>query len=62
MIKVRHLRHRTLARVRHSKRLGLWLNEQATRLEITVAEVFALLKAGSYQTVEATPTPEPEGP
>lgn len=57
MVKVRHLRHRKLARVRHSTRLLVWLQEQATRLQITVAEVFEQLPTLGSAGVEALPTP-----
>lgn len=55
--KIRHLRHRTFERTRHSKHLLSWLAAQAARLEVTAAEVFDSLVGGSAVEVEATPTP-----
>ncbi len=60
-IRVRHLRHRSLERTRHSTNFLSWLNAQATRLEQTADEIFDALKAGATsQEIEAMPTPEPE--
>lgn len=59
-VHVRHLRHRNLERLRYSTNFLTWLNEQATRLEQTVDEIFTALKNGATsEEIEATPTPEP---
>lgn len=55
--KINYLRRRNLSRTDHSQRLLEWLNAQAVRLELTVAQVFALLKSSGARGVEDEPTP-----
>jgi hypothetical protein len=57
---INYLRRRKLSRTDHSQRLLELLNAQATRLELTVTEVFALLRLSGARGVEDEPTPDPE--
>lgn len=59
MVRIRHMKHRNLERVRHSRKLLNFLDVQADRLEVTVSEVFAQLKTIGSAGVLALPTPEP---
>ena len=58
-IRPRHVRHRDLERLRHSDRFNSWIAEQATRLGITEADVFELLKEFDYKFVESQEGEEP---
>lgn len=60
MVRVRHMKHRNLKRVRHSNKLLNFINTQSARLEVTASEVFAQLKTIGSAGVLALPTPEPE--
>lgn len=57
---IRHLRHSSLERTRHSNRFLARLEEQADRLSITASAVFAMLISSNAKAVEATEPEEPE--
>lgn len=57
-----YLRYRKRNRLRHSRRFTMWLQFQAERLELTVDEVFELVKERGAQAVADIPTPEPPPP
>lgn len=56
--KINYLRQRQLPRFRHSTDVLQWLEDEATRLDITVAEVFALLHLAAAQVVDNAELPE----
>lgn len=63
-IRARYVRYRNYLQLRHSTRFRKWLDEQATRLEMTPQRVFEelMIQGGmSAAQVEAVPTPTPEG-
>ena len=60
---IHRLRYRREGRVRHGDNLLSWLGAQATRLGLTVSEVFALLTGGlSARQVDDTEPEEPDNP
>lgn len=46
LVKPRYVRHRSLSRLRHSKKFNAFLTEQATRTGQTEAQLFDVLLAG----------------
>ena len=51
-VKPRHVRHRTLERLRHSKNFLKFLSEQATRTGQTEEQLFdVLLAGGTFQDI-----------
>ena len=58
MARPRYIRHRKFNRIRHSRRLLKWLEEQATRLSVTEEALFNLMVGNrfSFQAVESLTT------
>lgn len=58
MARPRYIRHRKFNRIRHSRRLLKWLDEQATRLSVTEEALFNLMVGNrfSFQAVESLTT------
>lgn len=56
---LRHVRHRSFERTRHSSYLLGWLAYQAARLGKTSAQVFDLLKTQTAEQIAGTPSTPP---
>lgn len=58
MARHRYIRHRKFNRIRHSRRLLKWLDEQATRLSVTEETLFNLMVGNrfSFEAVESLTT------
>lgn len=59
---IHRLRYRREGRVRYGDNLLSWLGAQATRLGLTVSEVFAMLVAGASAAQVTATEPEEEEP